>query len=153
MLAFLRLILRIAPCLLTGSLRWSAVAERKQERAQKNAKVARRGQPHSGQRFATCPKNIEKVCEIGCNFGPRFETQFWLQFWRPFFQIILIGPKTGAKTGPKTGSQTWAQNCNQFRKLFQYFRACSKSLPAMGLPTSCNFRIFLRASLLAFCDG
>ena len=99
----------------------------------KNAKVARRGQPHSGQRFAACPKNPEKVCEIGCNFGPRFETQFWLQFWRPFCQIILSRPKTGAKTGPKTGSQTWAQNCNQFRKPFQDFSGMQQIFARYGV--------------------
>ena len=86
-----------------------------------------------------CLRMPEKVCESGCNLGPKFETQFWLQFWRPFFQITLIGLKRVPKLGPKPGPKI----ATNFANFFNIFRACSKSLPALGLPASCNFRIFL----------
>ena len=66
------------------SLRWSAVAERKQGRAQKNAKVARRGQPHSA-----------KICYMP--------------------------------------EKCLAQNCNQFRKLFQYFSGMQQIFARYGV--------------------
>ena len=88
-----------------------------------------------------CPKNIEKFAKLVAILGPGLKPTFGSSFATRSFKSYLKGLKRGPKLVPKLDPKPEPKIATNFANFFNIFRACSKSLPAMGLPAS-SFAFF-----------
>ena len=117
-----------------GSLRWSAVAERKQGRAQKNAKVARRGQPHSAKICCMPEKCLKKFAKLVAILGPGLRPSFGSSFGARSFKSYLKGPKRGPKLVPKLRPKPRPKIATNFANFFRHFPDMQQIFARYGVP-------------------
>ena len=111
------------------SLRWSAVAERKQGCALKTRKSQNAGNPTAGKDLPHARKINEKVRESGCNFGPSFGTSFGPRFGPYKYDLKERAPKLEPKLGPKPGPKI----ATNFANFFTHFSGMQQIFARYGV--------------------